>query len=68
MSSPHAAARISLKLGEWIIMEKTLPMDPDAALEEVEKFCNSVKPDIVVGITTACSFLQPVDELCTGDD
>jgi hypothetical protein len=37
-------------------MEKVLPMEPDAAAEEVEKFCDAVKPDIVVGITTACAF------------
>lgn len=53
---PHAANRTCLKFGEWVIMEKVLPMEPTAALEEVEKFCNAVKPDIVVGITTACVF------------
>jgi len=53
---PYATGRTCLKLGEWIIIEKTLPMDPEAALEEVEKFCAAVKPDIVVGITTACAF------------
>ena len=70
---PHAAGRTCLKFGEWIIIEKTLPMDLDAALEEVEKFCATVKPDIVVSITTACAFCNQltsyvrvmVDPMCT---
>lgn len=53
---PQSAGRTCLKIGEWLIMEKVLPMEPNAAAEEVEKFCDVVKPNIVVGITTACAF------------
>ena len=59
---PHAAARSNLKLGEWIIMEKRLPLDPVEAISEAKRFCNSVHPDIVVGITTACSFLNQMTD------
>ena len=59
---PHAAARIGLKLGEWILMEKTLPVDPEEAMSEVERYCSAVHPDIVVGITTACSFLNQMTD------
>jgi hypothetical protein len=70
---PQSAGRTCLKIGEWIIMEKVLPMDPNAAAEEVEKFCDVVKPDIVVGITTACAFCNQltnyvrvmIDPTCT---
>ena len=48
---PHAAGRTCLRFGEWLVMEKILPMEPDAALNEVERFCKVVRPDIVVGIT-----------------
>lgn len=59
---PHAAGRICLKLGEWIIIEKVLPMDPEEAMSEVERYCSSVHPDILVGITTACSFLNQMTD------
>lgn len=70
---PQSAGRTCLKIGEWIIMEKVLPMEPNAAAEEVEKFCDVVKPDIVVGITTACAFCNQltnyvrvmIDPTCT---
>lgn len=73
---PHAAGRTCLKMNEWIVIEKILPMDPDAALEEAEKFCNYVQPDIVIGITTACEFLNQmtdyirvmVDPTCTASN
>lgn len=56
---PHAAGRTCLKGSEWMVFEKSLPMDPEAGLEEVKKFCGIVQPDIIVGITTACTFLNP---------
>lgn len=59
---PHAAGRTCLKGSEWIVLEKTLPMDPETGLEEVKKFCDTVHPDIVVGITTACTFLNQMTE------
>ena len=59
---PHAAGRSCLKFGEWIVMEKILPMEPDAALKEVERFCKVVQPDIVVGITTACEFCNQLTD------
>ena len=70
---PQAASRTCLKFGEWEIMEKVLPMEPDAAYEEVKKFCDTVQPDIVVGITTACAFCNQltnyvrvmIDPTCT---
>lgn len=57
---PHAVARTCLKMGEWIIMEKTLPLDPDSAIEEVKKSCAAIQPDIVVGITTACTYCNQI--------
>ena len=73
---PHAAGRTCLKGSEWIILEKSLPMDPEAGLEEVKKFCGIVQPDIIVGITTACTFLNQmtayervmIDPTCTASD
>lgn len=70
---PQSAGRTCLKIGEWLIMEKVLPMEPNAAAEEVEKFCDVVKPNIVVGITTACAFCNQltnyvrvmIDPTCT---
>ena len=70
---PQSAGRTCLKIGEWIIMEKVLPMEPNAAAEETEKFCDVMKPDIVVGITTACAFCNQltnyvrvmIDPTCT---
>ena len=70
---PQSAGRTCLKIGEWIIMEKVLPMEPNAAAEETEKFCDVVKPDVVVGITTACAFCNQltnyvrvmIDPTCT---
>lgn len=59
---PHAAGRTCLKDSEWIVLEKTLPMDPEVGLEEVKKFCDTIHPDIVVGITTACTFLNQLTE------
>ena len=59
---PHAAGRTCLKGSDWIVLEKTLPMAPEAGLEEVKKFCDTVQPDIVVGITTACTFLNQMTE------
>lgn len=73
---PHAAGRTCLKWNEWIILEKRLPMDPEGGLEEVKKFCDTVQPDIIVGITTACTFLNQmtayervmIDPTCTASD
>ena len=59
---PHAASRTCLKFDEWNIIEKTLPIDPIAAMEEVKKCCDIVQPDIVVGITTACSFCNQLTD------
>lgn len=59
---PHAAGRTCLRFGEWLVMEKILPMEPDAALNEVERFCKVVRPDIVVGITTACEFCNQLTD------
>jgi hypothetical protein len=73
---PHAAGRTCLKGSEWMVFEKSLPMDPEAGLEEVKKFCDTVHPDIIVGITTACTFLNQmtayervmIDPTCTASD
>ena len=73
---PHAAGRTCLKGSEWMVFEKSLPMDPEAGLEEVKKFCGIVQPDIIVGITTACTFLNQmtayervmIDPTCTASD
>lgn len=70
---PQSAMRTCLKASEWLVMEKTLPMDPDAAMEEVKQFCGAMQPDIVIGITTACSFFNQltdyvrvmIDPVCT---
>jgi hypothetical protein len=59
---PHAVARSCLKMGEWIIMEKTLPLDPDSAIEEVKKSCAALQPDIIVGITTACTYCNQITD------
>jgi len=59
---PHAAGRTCLNLGEWIVMEKRLPMEPVAAFKEVERFCSVVKPDIIVGITTACVYCNQLTD------
>ncbi len=58
---PQAAGRTCLKMGEWTIIEKTLPMEPSSAMEEVEKLCANIQPDIIVGITTACGFLNQMN-------
>jgi hypothetical protein len=73
---PHAAGRTCLKGSEWIVFEKSLPLNPEAGLEEVKKFCGIVQPDIIVGITTACTFLNQmtayervmIDPTCTASD
>ena len=49
-------------MGEWIVMEKTLPLDPNSALEEVKKSCATLQPDIIVGITTACTFCNQITD------
>ena len=59
---PQAAGRTCLKMGEWTVIEKTLQMDPDTAMEEVEKLFTEVQPDIVVGITTACNFINQLKD------
>lgn len=59
---PQAAGRTCLKMGEWTIIEKTLPMDPESAMDEVEKVSTEIQPDIVVGITTACTFLNQLKD------
>ena len=59
---PHAMARTILKMGEWNIIEKTLPLDPDSAMEEVKKFCADIRPDIIVGITTASTFCNQITD------
>ena len=59
---PHAVARTSLKMGEWNIIEKSLPLDPDSAMEEVKKSCADIRPDIIVGITTACTYCNQITD------
>jgi len=59
---PQAAGRTCLKMGEWTIIEKTLPMEPCSAMEEIEKLCAELQPDIVVGITTACTFINQLKD------
>lgn len=70
---PYAIGSTCLKMGEWIVIEKTLPLSPKAALEEVKNACSAIKPDIIVGITTACEFCNQmtnyvrvmIDPTCT---
>lgn len=59
---PHAVGRTCLKMGEWIVIEKTLPLDPNSAMEEVKKSCAALQPDIIVGITTACTFCNQMTD------
>ena len=59
---PHAVARTCLEMGEWIVMEKTLPLDPNSALEEAKKSCATLQPDFIVGITTACTFCNQMTD------
>ena len=61
---PHAVSRTCLKMGEWNIIEKTLPMDPNSAMEEVKKSCADIRPDIIVGISTASTFCNQIAD-CT---
>ena len=59
---PQAVARTCFKMGEWNIIEKTLPLDPDSAIEEVKKSCAAIQPDIIVGITTACTYCNQITD------
>lgn len=59
---PEAMARSCLRMGEWTIIEKVLSMNPEEALDEVKQTCTSIQPDIIVGITTACAFVNQITD------
>lgn len=59
---PEAMARSCLRMGEWTIIEKVLSMNPEEAFDEVKQTCTSIQPDIIVGITTACTFVNQITD------
>ena len=59
---PEAMARSCLRMGEWTIQEKVLSMNPEEAFEEAKQTCSEIQPDVIVGITTACTFVNQITD------